>query len=85
MSARIKGKTRVSNSQSGGAEPLIRIAIGIVVILMALLPEASITNSYGPGLAEAGTRREPRWISRLMLILIGLAAIYDGIWEITHN
>jgi hypothetical protein len=64
---------------------MIAILIGVFMIVLSLLPKAKFHNSHGPGLARYGPPIEPRWIPRLMLILAGLAAILDGVWEISHH
>jgi len=61
------------------------ISIGVFLIGVALLSRGKFYHSHGPGLGRYGPPIEPRWIPRLVLILFGLAAILDGVWEIHHR
>jgi len=64
---------------------MFTILIGVSLILISVLSRARFYRSHGPGLGKYGPPLEPRWIPRLMLILLGLAAILDGIWDIRHR
>jgi hypothetical protein len=61
------------------------ILIGVFLIVVALVSDAPFYRSHGPGLGKYGSPIEPRWIPRLLLIVIGLAAILDGIWDIRRH
>jgi len=64
---------------------MMTILIGVFIITMALVSRAKFYHSHGPGLGKYGLPIEPQWIVRLVLVLIGLAAILDGVWEIRHH
>jgi hypothetical protein len=64
---------------------MIAILIGAFLIVFSLLSKGQFYRTHGPGLAKYGPPVEPRWIPRLMLALIGLAAILDGVWEISRH
>ena len=64
---------------------MFAILIGIFLVVTALLSKAPFYRSHGPGLGKYGPPIEPRWIPRLLLIVIGIAAILDGIWDIRHQ
>jgi hypothetical protein len=64
---------------------MFAILIGVFLIAAALLSKSEFYRSHGPGLGKYGPPIEPRWIVRLLFILVGLAAILDGIWGILHH
>ena len=60
---------------------MLAILIGAFIVGLSLHPNAKSYES------RLGTKQvlppiEPRWIPRLILILFGVAAIIDGIWQI---
>jgi hypothetical protein len=63
---------------------MIAILIGVFIIVLSLVPKAKFYNSGAPG-TKHGPPIEPSWIPRLVLILFGLAAILDGVWDIRHH
>jgi len=63
---------------------MVAILIGTFIVVLSLLPN---TRFYE---GRLGTKQvlppiEPRWIPRLVIIVGGLAAIVDGIWQIRHH
>jgi hypothetical protein len=64
---------------------MFAILIGVFLIVAALLSKGMFYRSHGPGLGKYGRAIEPHWIPRLLFIVMGLAAILDGIWEIRHH
>jgi hypothetical protein len=60
---------------------VITVAIGIFLVVLSLLPGFKFYEG------RLGTRQvlppiEPAWIGRLVILMAGLAAILDGIWQI---
>jgi len=60
---------------------MIAILIGAFIVGLSLYPNAKFYEG------RLGTKQvlppiEPRWIPRLILILFGVAAIIDGLWQI---
>ncbi len=71
-------------SNTNEALEMMGIVIGIFLVVLSLLPNARFYEG------RLGTKQvlppiEPRWIPRLVLIVGGLAAILDGIWQIRHH
>lgn len=64
---------------------MFAILIGVFLIVVALVSNRPFYRSRGPALGKHGPPIEPSWIPRLLLIVIGLAAILDGIWDIRHH
>jgi hypothetical protein len=64
---------------------MFAVLIGVLLIATELLSKGEFYRSHGPGLGKYGPPVEPRWIVRLLLILVGLAVILDGIWDIRHR
>ena len=63
---------------------MLEIIIGVWLLVGALLPKAK----FYPG--RLGTRQavppiEPSWIPRLFILVVGLAALLDGIWRVRHH
>jgi len=63
---------------------MMAILIGIFIVVLSFLPDARFYEG------RLGTKQrlppiEPRWIPRLVLIVFGLAAILDGIWQIRRH
>jgi hypothetical protein len=60
------------------------ITLGIGLVILALLPGFKFYEG------RLGTKQvlppiEPAWIGRLVILLGGLAAILDGIWQLHHH
>jgi hypothetical protein len=60
---------------------MIAILIGAFIVGLSLHPNTKFYEG------RLGTKQvlppiEPRWIPRLILILFGVAAIIDGLWQI---
>jgi hypothetical protein len=62
---------------------VIEIFIGVSVVVLSLLPN---TKFYEGRLGTKQTLPplEPQWIPRVMLIVFGLAGIFDGIWRLAR-
>ena len=63
---------------------MLAIFIGLGLMVLALLPGFKFYEG------RLGTKQklppiEPAWIGRLVILVGGLAAIVDGIWEISHH
>ena len=63
---------------------MIAILIGLILVIVALLPGGNLYRSGAPG-TKHGPPIQPAWIGRLVILLGGLAAILDGIWNIYHR
>ena len=63
---------------------MLTIAIGVFLIILSLLPG----GKFYPG--RLGTNQvlppiEPAWIGRLVILMFGLTAIFDGVWELRRG
>jgi hypothetical protein len=64
---------------------LIIIVLGAVLIVGTLISESDVYRTHGPGGGRYGPPIEPRWLGKLLLVLVGIALILDGISEIRHH
>ena len=63
---------------------MVEIFIGLWIVILSVLPGAKFYEG------RLGTRQvlpaiQPSWVPRLLLVVLGLAAIFDGIWRIWHQ
>ncbi len=63
---------------------MLTIAIGIFLVVLSLLPGFKFYEG------RLGTKQvlppiEPIWIGRLVILMFGLAAILDGIWQLRRG
>jgi len=60
---------------------MLAILIGAFIVGLSLHPKAKFYEGR-LGTTQVLPPIEPRWIPRLILVLFGVAAIIDGIWQI---
>jgi len=63
---------------------VFEIFLGLGILVVAALPKTKFYNSGAPG-TKYGPPIDPAWIGRLLMLVVGLAAILDGVWRIRHH
>jgi hypothetical protein len=61
------------------------IVLGAFVIVATAISKSDVYRTHGPGLGRYGPPIEPRWLGKLLLVLVGIALILNGVSAIRHH
>jgi hypothetical protein len=64
---------------------MFTIVLGTFLIVVGWFSNSDFYRSHGPGLGKYGPPIEPRWLPRLLLVIVGILVILDGISKIRHH
>ena len=64
---------------------LFMIGLGLALILSTLISDSDVYRTHGPGGGRYGPPIEPRWLGKLLLVVIGIAVVVGGISAIRHH
>lgn len=62
----------------------LEILLGSALVLFAILPKGKFYWSGAPG-TKSGPAIQPAWIARLVILIAGLAAIFDAFSRLRHG